>query len=213
MDKEDFRSASGAIGVFVLVVLFSGVIFAIYPGWAVIGLFFEDNLQFSANTPAWIQAIGSVAAIFFACIFATKQMAHTEEHQRRIRSEETIQGILTCQLAASDAHGALQDLAKKLANAKDRPPSSSLERIEGLEETFRILLASRPHPVAVNQVLIVLTELAFSRVAIREYSSTLNRAYQTETSQKRAKKVEEAVSCLRELYHRESSRARGHTVH
>lgn len=154
----------------------------------------------SSDLASWVQAVGSIAAIVFAGIFATRQMKHTEELQRKVKIEDAAELVWACLHVARDAQAALKDLEGKLANQKKRPPSSCRERIEGLEETIRALLASKPHPMAVRELLIILTELAYSRVAIREWSDDEFRAYQAKTSIHRTIKVKFAADRLSTLY-------------
>ena len=50
MEKEDLRSAGAVIGVVVLALLYSGVIFAIYPGWDFFIDFIKSNIFISFSS-------------------------------------------------------------------------------------------------------------------------------------------------------------------
>jgi len=200
MKNSDLNNVPAGLGVIVLSVLFGGVVLAIYPGWPTVGDFLTENIKVSSNAPAWVQAIGSVAAIYFSGRFAIRQMMHSEELHRKNKQEDIARGIWACQIAAKDAHRALNDLVDKISRVSNRPPSSSLERLEGLEQTIRTLLASQPHPKAVHELLVILTELAYSRVAIREFDGDRNRSSQTKKAIARADKVRDAASRLSLLY-------------
>ncbi|WP_303229192.1 hypothetical protein [Comamonas kerstersii] len=63
-EKDELCGAPAAIGMVVLALLFSGVVLAIYPGWGPIGEFLVKNLKLTEHAPAWVQAFGSIAAIF-----------------------------------------------------------------------------------------------------------------------------------------------------
>jgi len=58
---------------------------AIYPGWPPIATAFA-----SPNAPAWVQAIGSVGAIFVAVLVPFRQARHERERLRRIEFDRRI---------------------------------------------------------------------------------------------------------------------------
>ncbi|KGH30566.1 hypothetical protein P353_10065 [Comamonas testosteroni] len=149
---------------------------------------------------SWVQAIGGIAAIFFAGRYVAKQIAHADTQQRRVQTEAELASVWGCIFAARDAYAALIDLSRKLSGTKDRPPSSSIERIEGLEESIRTLLGSNPHPAAVVSLLTILAELAYSRVAIRECEIEKDREAQALKADARTRKVRKALENLTALY-------------
>lgn len=63
------KQTNAFIDIFSYIVVLSlivGIAVQIYPGWSVIGNFLDTNLRFSQDAPAWVQAVGSVLAIFVA---------------------------------------------------------------------------------------------------------------------------------------------------
>lgn len=94
-EKEELRGAPAAIGMVVLVIMFGGVIFAIYPGWDAIGNFLVINLQLTSEAPAWIQAIGSMLAIVAVLlVFVLQQRAE------RLRHRATASALLSSYIGA-----------------------------------------------------------------------------------------------------------------
>ncbi|MEG0558498.1 MAG: hypothetical protein RR574_18820 [Comamonas sp.] len=154
----------------------------------------------SSELASWVQAIGGLIAIFFAGRFVAKQIMHADMQQRRVQRDADLSTLWACMYAAGDAFKALDDLSDKLAGVTPRPPSSSTERIESLEETIRVLIASKPPPAAASSLLTVMAELAYSRVAIRECNLDGDRTYQIKTSKVRARKVRDARDTLAKLY-------------
>lgn len=174
--------------------------FVVWFLWAAVGQSVLCWIESHPGTASWVQAIGGLLAIIFAGRFVGKQIRHAEFQQRRFQLESDEASVWACLYAANDAYQALQDLSKKLSGERKRPPSSSTERIEGLEETIRTLLASKPCASAVASLLVIMAELAYSRVAIREFTAGGDRAEQARKSKTRAKKVDQAVRNLGKLH-------------
>lgn len=168
--------------------------------WAAVGQSALCWIESHPGTASWVQAIGGLLAIIFAGRFVGRQIKHAEFQQRRLQLESDEASVWACLYAANDAHHALKDLARKLSGDSKRPPSSSTERIEGLEETIRVLLASKPCASAVSSLLVIMAELAYSRVAIREFTAGGDRTAQASKSLARAQKVDEAVRNLGRLH-------------
>lgn len=81
-EKEDLRGVPAAIGVVVLVLLFGGVVLAIYPGWPDIwGWIKSTNPNFDIGVSVFIPAIASVAAAISA-YFSWKSLRHTQDVKR-----------------------------------------------------------------------------------------------------------------------------------
>ena len=169
------------------------VLFA-FPG---VAIWLPSN---SSEMATWVQAIGVFFAIGFSGILVAHQLRHAELHQIRIQKDSDLGALWGCLYATNDAIRAMYDLSLKLSGERKRPPSSSRERIEGLEETFRILLASKPPPSAVTFLLAVLAELAYSRVAIREFKPGGDNEEQIRKSKIRLKKVQRARDHIADIY-------------
>lgn len=74
--KDDLSGVPAAIGMVILALLFLGLTFAIYPGWAAIGNFLAVNLRLTVDAPAWVQALGSILAIVATAIIARRDGLH-----------------------------------------------------------------------------------------------------------------------------------------
>lgn len=72
--KEELGTWGAVVGMLILGLLFAGLALAIYPGWAIVGHFLDENIKLTKEAPAWVQAIGSVAAIAFSGWFAGEQI-------------------------------------------------------------------------------------------------------------------------------------------
>ena len=118
---EERGAAAESIGMVALMLLFGGIVLAIYPGWATVGTWFE-----SANAAAWVQAIGSVVAIAATAGVANYQASQARklaEHQR-IASEIQKLSLLVGLLART--HG----LAKDVVTAINDPTAYNFSVID-----------------------------------------------------------------------------------
>lgn len=76
-DRDPQYAVAMGIGAFALTLLFAGLALAIYPSWPSIGEWAKK-----ADAPAWVQAIGSICAIFSAIAIASWQ-SFVERGRRR----------------------------------------------------------------------------------------------------------------------------------
>lgn len=79
-EKENLSGLPAAIGMIILAMLFLGLVFAIYPGWAAVGKFMTVNLRLTADAPAWVQAVGSVGAILVAIWVSNSTERTAKQH-------------------------------------------------------------------------------------------------------------------------------------
>lgn len=81
MDDTD-RDVEGivamGIGAFALTLIFAGLALAIYPGWPSIG-----EWATKADSPGWLQALGSIGALFVAIAIASWQSCVERNRRRR----------------------------------------------------------------------------------------------------------------------------------
>lgn len=154
----------------------------------------------SSEMATWVQTVGVFSAIGFSGILVSYQLRHAELQQIKVKRDAELASLWGCLFAANDAIRAMYDLSRKISGDRERPPDSSRERIEGLEETFRILLASKPPPGAVTLLLAIMAELAYSRVAIREFKKDGDNSAQIRKSAIRLKKVQKARDQMADMY-------------
>lgn len=101
--KEELGTAGAIVGATALVLLFGGLALAVYPGWDVIGIWFNTR-----DMPAWVQAVGSVLALLVALGVAAWQtgraraLAAAERLERALVTVQTI-GVLIDLYAAEVA--------------------------------------------------------------------------------------------------------------
>lgn len=151
---------------------------------------------------SWVQAIGGLIAIAAAGWYLAKQLRHAEHFHLSIKSAADIEAVRACIEAAHDAVYAMENLALKISGDDGRPPSSSRERIEGLEATFRSLLAMPVPAVAMVPVLQILRELAYSRTAIRGSRARETSSERSKSAFQRSGKVQKALKNLTTLHSR-----------
>lgn len=77
--KEELGTAGAVVGMMVLACLFGGLALAVYPGWATVGVFLSENLLLTKEAPAWVQAVGSIAAIVGSLWVARYQLQKQAE--------------------------------------------------------------------------------------------------------------------------------------
>ncbi|MDM0118430.1 hypothetical protein [Variovorax arabinosiphilus] len=90
--RKELGTPGAAIGMAALVLLFGGLVLAIYPGWGVIGKWLDR-----ADAPAWVQAVGSILAILVAVGIAMWQR-HSDRAEsdsiRKARADVVAYGVL-----------------------------------------------------------------------------------------------------------------------
>lgn len=152
------------------------------------------------NLSGWAQAIGVFLAIIISGNHIAKQIRHSEAQQFRIQQREDKSSVWSCLYACRDAHQALRELSNMLIGKDERSPRNYIERIEGLEETIRVLLASKPHAAAVSPLLTVLAQLAYARVAIRESKGGAYKMKEGVQALRFVIEANDAVDMLAKLY-------------
>lgn len=151
---------------------------------------------------SWVQALGGLIAIVAAGRYVARQLRHAEHFHLSTKGAADIEAVRACIEAAHDAFYAMENLALKISGTDGRPPSSNRERIEGLEATFRSLLAMPVPAVAMVPVLEILRELAYSRTAIRGGRSRETSTERSKSAFQRADKVRKALENLCDLHRR-----------
>lgn len=123
-DKNDLRGAPAAIGMTVLALLFGGVVLAIYPGWVPIGEFINENLKLTENAPAWVQAVGSILAIFSAVYVVNlqnkknREINYNIEISKKIYELDSLMGVFKVVYRIFLTLDRNMEKKKKIANKK-----------------------------------------------------------------------------------------------
>ena len=152
--KDDCCTGSAIAGMLFFFSLFLGLTFAIYPGWEVVGKFLDENLLLSKEAPAWVQAIGSVCAIYFA---ATSARNHYDS-SLKIKSVENLENIKNMTDTCQEISRGLVSVSLKLHQLACKGEEVRFERINDLQETLRILL-SKSMPVELLSSLFKLQKI------------------------------------------------------
>lgn len=98
-EKKDLCDLPAAIGMVILTMLFGGLTLAIYPGWEIIGKFLVANLKLTEQAPAWVQAVGSILAIFSAVYVVNlqnkknREINHDVEISKKIYELDSLIGV------------------------------------------------------------------------------------------------------------------------
>lgn len=164
MDAEEkMHWVHTAIGMIVLACMYAWIALSIYPGWDFLTKFLSENIKidwkFEQNAPAWVQAIGSILAIF-----ATGGAAMWQVYKsRRLKEESDINNEISicetcidmCDAVKSILRDANESYEKLIGyNSDDFMVGSSvqyiefyaeklksLERASDLQESLRIMVA------------------------------------------------------------------------
>jgi hypothetical protein len=145
--SEVWASAFGSVVVGAILVL---ILFTAFAGWPWVAKFLESS------APAWIQAVGSVAAIVAA--LAVVQRQHALELQRREREDHTIQlrRARTLRVIFLSAAKACEDVARVIG----KPHQTWKFRAEELREVRSRLLSIDPLLVSDGGLLMIIENCA-----------------------------------------------------
>lgn len=83
--QKELGTPGAVVGAFALVLLFGGLALAIYPGWDKIGVWASKS-----DAPAWVQAVGSVAAILASGAIAWWQLITNRKLQRETSRQRAV---------------------------------------------------------------------------------------------------------------------------
>ena len=106
---ESFETAIGAV---VIVLLFTSLGLIAGGGWS----WFKGTLESAA--PAWIQAIGSIAAIFAAAEIGRRQARAASDLEAKKRADAEIQKLKIIMALMARAHGLSNDICKAFSTVK-----------------------------------------------------------------------------------------------
>jgi hypothetical protein len=140
--KKELGTTGASIGATVLACLFGGLALAIYPGWAAFGRWAER-----ADAPAWVQAVGSVAAILAAIgIAAWQRHADKETEKKTARATVMVVGAST----DSKVHTLIATATAMLAEHSLPGHPTAVERARH----FQILFAKAELPTEEQMLLL-----------------------------------------------------------
>lgn len=134
--ESELGTAGAAIGMGALVLLFGGLVLAIFPGWATVG-----NWLDSGTAASWVQAIGSVVAIAATAGVANYQASQARKLAEHQRLAAEIQKLSLLVGLFARTHG----LAKDVVTAMNEPTEYNFSVIDlGLMQDTADTMRSLP---------------------------------------------------------------------
>lgn len=130
-----------------------------------------------SDLAAWVQALGSIAAVIGAWLGTAAQLRHVTVSRNRERAEIDLAYAQACLLAAQDATAALDYVAGRLGEHQSGWVLVPTERIEDLQLTFRSLIGKDLPARHLSGMLVIQRELAYTLTALRQMKT--NRGFVT----------------------------------
>jgi len=176
-------------------------LFSIRPSWLLAALFVALLIAFACNPPgspsdwaAWVQAFGSIGAIAATALVAKHQIDVEREAARQRSLDEQDAFVRSCYLAVREADSTLRYIAKQLRQHLGQRYRLGPERIEDLQETFRLLLGKQLPADLLEDMLTVQRELAYTQLALKQLmNATEVSSRRVEGATRRMKTVNEAL--------------------
>lgn len=164
--KSELGTAGATVGALALACLFGGLVLAIYPGWAAVGLWMEQ-----AAAPAWVQAVGSVGAIVGTYWVAERQWSRSVVDRNIQRATDRLELTEACIVVAEDVLAVLGEIAARYEARTGRVIHIPVERVEELQHTVRILIGKNVTPVVLKGLAELQRALAHTARTERERGS------------------------------------------
>lgn len=166
MTKARMRSSTKRLSWLLFVVVLLALLQSTF-GWSIFVDFFESNV-----VTAWVQGLGTIAAVFVAIRHASEQRKREQEAETAEANETrrvmTFTILHTIEAAEKTLRYLYLDLSVHVG--QDRPKRT--ERIEDLLQTFETLLAKNVPDDLLPHVLAVKRELAYGLMALRSLQDT-----------------------------------------
>lgn len=140
MKTEESPMWAAPTGAAVVVLLLLGLVSAIYPGWQAIGIWMHK-----ADSPAWVQAVGSILAIVFSAVFVVVQHKLEIQRQQQADIEGRVRKLsVVVQLASAARHvtATITALFTTMEDLHAKAKSSGLPVQEMIK--FHIILDNLP---------------------------------------------------------------------
>lgn len=174
--RKELGSLGAIVGMVLIGCLFVGLALAIYPSWPAIGQWMS-----STDAPAWVQAVGSIAAIFASGGIASWQIGATRRaalEDRKARGIAMVEVIRTLARAFSNelrATGAWLNSEENAMRARDRV-GASLQ----FGEVERSVQAIPLHEISDAATVLLVVELLRQISLARESLARIFNSLETE---------------------------------
>lgn len=113
----------------------------------------------SQDWASWVQAVGSIAAIFFAWLIGKSQLRIQDRQKAIEKHEETVAQSETCEILAEQAIIVLKNIITKFEGPEGRFELIGVERIKELQHSLRTLSSKNIPPKLFNLLLPIQREL------------------------------------------------------
>lgn len=175
--------------------LIVGIGFGVGLGWFTFPYLFPAFKN--ADLASWIQAIGVLGGIGIALWVPYSQRRDRLSEQARIESREKYDLMNALSILAGHAATAMASSTRKIED-DERPVRT--ERLEDIQETFRVLLVKGLPPASLPCVLSIQCELAYQISAIKLNNDNHNNlSTKAERARTRTFKVRQAEEQLRSM--------------
>lgn len=149
---------------------------------------------------AWVQAVGSIAAIIGAFAIAKKQAAESDRLRAKERFDAEADLCRAALIISVDATTCLIDIADKIDTTKPAPRHIGTERVEEILFSLRNLASKNLTFAIFNQVLAMQCEIAYTLTAIRQHNDgTIVTEERHRKARVRMKKVADVSIALYDL--------------
>lgn len=132
--RKELGMPGALVGMIFLGFLFAGLALAIYPGWPVIGSWFKKS-----DAPAWVQAVGSILAIFAAGSIAAWQASSSRRDAERIRKETETARALAIDFILRRAKLVVSNAEQAVISSSSSTIKLACKQVEMIQQALRAL--------------------------------------------------------------------------
>lgn len=188
-EGPEWASALGASGLALLLVSL-GLIAA--GGWS----WFANFLGSAA--PAWVQAVGSVAAIGVAVAIPLRQQRQQKKDEGHRHRESRLAIARSCYLACDEAAQTMGYIAGKLRANVGAAFRLRTERVTDLLATLQTLVGKDIPPELLKDLLTIQRELSYTHMALKQlWGVNLVSSKRAAAAEAREQRVNDALNALK----------------
>lgn len=132
--RKELGTPAAVVGMVLLGLLFGGLVLAIYPGWKAIGCWFERS-----DAPAWVQAVGSILAIFAAGGIAAWQASSSKRDAERLRRRVETGRALSIDFILRRAKLVVENAERAVETETASTVKLAREQVEMVQQALRAL--------------------------------------------------------------------------
>lgn len=194
--RKELGGTAAMIGMVMLGCLFGSLALAIYPGWTVMGAWLSR-----ADTPALVQAVGSVAAIAVAIAVPARQQLRQKKDENRRYVEARLAIARSCYLTCDEAAQTVGYIARNLRRNVGTAFRLRTERVTDLLATLQTLVGKDIPPELLKDLLSIQRELSYTQMALKQlWAVNLVSAKRAGAAEARERRVIEALDSLKKRH-------------